>query len=127
MVRRTRTAEPETEPAAEEPTAEEPTQTPEGGGDNDADENRLEGRIRAIVREVVGPLLENSNGNSRRAVDDEDETTRRVKSALDKLKADEERENRVKKVEETLQKVTERPPARSGVLGKVQRAMWGEE
>lgn len=53
--------------------------------------------------------------------------TDRVRSALDKVKAEEERDQRVSKVEETLQKVTERPPARSGILGKVQRVMWGEE
>lgn len=53
--------------------------------------------------------------------------TTRVKAALDQVKAEEDKDNRVKKLEETLQKVTERPPARSGILGKVQRVMWGEE
>lgn len=53
--------------------------------------------------------------------------TRRVKAAMDKVKADEDRDQRFQKVEETLQKVTEKPPARGGILGKVQRVMWGAD
>lgn len=53
--------------------------------------------------------------------------TRRVKTALDKVKAEEDRDKRFQKVEETLEKVMEKPPVRGGILGKVQRVMWGEE
>lgn len=116
------TATDETDTETEDTGAADETNDDSGAGDNG-----LEGRIREIVREVVGPLLESPGGNGRRQVDDEESMTRRVKSALDKVKEEEDRDNRVKKVEETLQKVTERPPARAGILGKVQRVVWGEE
>lgn len=125
--RRTATVEKENEEEQAEPDTEDTDAPDEANGDDDSGDNGLEGRIREIVREVVGPLLETGNGRTGRAADDEDITTHKVKAALDKLKSEEERENRFKKVEETLQKVTERPPARPGIVGKLQRVMWGED
>lgn len=127
MARSRRTAvETDNDEETTDTESEETSASDETNGDGDAGDNGLEGRIRAIVREVVGPLLESGSGSSRRP-DDEQSMTTRVKAALDQVKAEEDKDNRVKKLEETLQKVTERPPARSGILGKVQRVMWGEE
>lgn len=124
--RRGTTVETDTDPD-ETDTDTDDTGAPDETNDHgDAGDNGLEGRIREIVREVVSPLLETGSRTSR-PVDDEESMTRRVKTALDKVKAEEDRDKRFQKVEETLEKVTEKPPARGGILGKVQRVMWGEE
>lgn len=98
-----------------------------GDDGSSSDGGGLESRIREIVREVVGDLVPAGGGNGRRSADDEDETTRRVQAAMDKIRSDEERENRLKNVEEKVEKIAERPPSRGGFLGKLQRAMWGAE
>jgi hypothetical protein len=125
--RRAAASETETDDDQTDPETNDASAPDETNDAGDTGGTGLEGRIREIVREVVGPLLEPGTGNSRRPVDDEQSMTDRVRSALDKVKAEEEREHRVSKVEETLQKVIERPPARAGIVGRVQRVMWGDE
>jgi hypothetical protein len=69
-----------------------------------------------------------AGGGGRSGPADEERTTRaQVRSALEELRSEEESQSRLKEMEEQLKKVTERPPARSGLLGKIQRVMWGEE
>jgi len=53
-----------------------------------------------------------------------------VKDAQEKLRKEEEKDSQFKTVAETvetLKKVTEKPPARDGWGGKIQRAFWGTE
>ena len=100
----------------------------EEAGSGDGGRGGLEDSIREIVAEVVEPLLGKRSTSRRTTVaDDEDEIFRKVKAAQDKLKAEETKEGRVSKLEEALQKVTERPPSRAGVGGRLQRWLWGEE
>jgi len=97
-------------------------------GDKPIDSGSFEGQIRQIVQDVVGPLLDVGGRSGRgTAADDEDRLARLVRDAQAKLKAEEEKEGRFTKVEETLKAITEKPPARDGILGKVQRFMWGGE
>lgn len=90
----------------------------------------LEGRIRGWVREAVAELVDAGAGRGagpRRPADEEHATRAQVRAALDELRGEEERDSKLAAMEEQLKRVTERPPSRSGWLGRVQRAMWGEE
>lgn len=93
-----------------------------GHSDNDS----LDQRIRDLVREAVESLTSGFKSSDRK-VDDEEHLFNLVKKAQEKIKADEEREGRFKTVEETVQKLVEKPPARDGIGGKIQRWMWGGE
>jgi hypothetical protein len=124
--RRTKPADSDTDGEQSDQSSDDTTAADEANGDGGTDDNGLEGRIREIVREVVSPLLDHGSSNGRGPVDDEDSMTGRVRDALAKVKAEEDRDSRFKKVEETLQRVTERAPARSGVIGNIQRWMWGD-
>lgn len=99
----------------------------DGGGSSDSD--GLEGRIRTLVKEAVDSLLGDSSKATGRAsvADSEEELERRVRAAHEKLTAEEKKEGRVTKLEEKLEKVLEKPPARDGIGGKVSRFLWGSE
>lgn len=90
-----------------------------------SDDGSLDDRIRQMVREAVESLTESFKGSGRK-VDDEEHLFHLVKQAQEKIKADEEKEGRFKSVEETVQKLVEKPPARDGFGGKLQRWIWGE-
>jgi len=124
----TKKTEAKTEEAEEEDKGEQTDQDDKGTGDGSADAGSLEASIRKIVNDVVGPLLGNGGkGGRATALDDEDRLSRLVRDAQVKLKAEEDKENRFKKVEEIVEKIVEKPPARDGVVGKLQRFMWGSE
>lgn len=102
----------------------------ESGGGGDPVGADLEGRIRGWVREAVAELVDagpGRGGGRARPADEEHATRAQVRAALDELRGEEERDSKLREMEEQLKRVTERPPSRSGWLGKVQRAMWGEE
>jgi hypothetical protein len=130
---------PEDEPEddGEEPEGGEAAE--DGGGDS-SDGESLESHIRGVVEEVVGGLL--GRGDKRPdgppaggppaggARADEQSIMALVKEAQGKLKAEEDRDARLKGVAdevESLKKVVERPPARSGLAGRVQAFLWGAE
>ena len=122
-----KTEEEEEDPKGEQ-TGRDAKDDDKGTGDGSADGGSLEASIRKIVNDVVGPLLGGSGkGGRATALDDEDRLSRLVRDAQVKLKAEEDKENRFKKVEEVVEKLVEKPPARDGVVGKLQRFMWGSE
>lgn len=99
----------------------------DSGGDS-PDGGSLEQHVRDLVRQAVDSLLgDRSESNPPKRADDEDELYRRVKHAQDRIKSDEEKEGRLKKVEETLAKVTEKPPAKDTIGTKISRWMWWSE
>lgn len=89
------------------------------------DGDSLDQRIRDLVREAVESLTSGFKSGDRK-VDDEEHLFNLVKKAQERIKADEEKEGRFKTVEETVQKLVEKPPSRDGVGGKLQRWIWGE-
>lgn len=95
-----------------------------GGGD-------LESHIRKVVGEVVNGLLgDRDKGSKSSPAQDENAIFRMVKDAQQSLRSEEEKESAFKGVVETveeLKKVVERAPARNGLGGKIQRAMWGSD
>lgn len=95
-------------------------------GSDTADDSSLESRIRQLVSEAVDGLLGDRDKGSRK-IDDEEALFQRVKKAQEKIKAEEEREGKIVKIEETLTKVLEKPPARDGIGGKISRFLWGGE
>ena len=95
-------------------------------GSGSADGSSLEDRIRKLVSEAVDGLLGDRSGGGHK-VDDEDALFQRVKKAQEKIKAEEERDGKIVKIEETLTKVLEKPPARDGLGGKISRFLWGGE
>ena len=112
-------------------TDESGEQDSSDGSGSPAGSDDLEDRIRKLVTETVGTLLKSNkaSGSGRTAVDDESRIAQLVRDAQSKLKAEEEKEGRFKVVEETvetLKKITEKPPAKDGIGGKIQRWFWGE-
>ena len=118
---------------AEKEEKEEGEETDEEGGKDSggggSDGGSLEQHVRQLVREAMDALMgdrgESSRGGTR--ADDEEALFQRVKKAQEKIKADEEKEGRLKKVEEKVEKVLEKPPSRDGFGGKVSRFLWGGE
>lgn len=100
----------------------------DGGAGSDGGD--LESHIRKVVREVVGTLVGPAPAGAKASPAQDEESVRRmVRDAQDSLKKEEAKESRFKEVAETvesLKKVTERPPARAGVGGKIQSWLWGE-
>lgn len=86
----------------------------------------LEQHVRELVKSAVESLVGDGGKVRHTATDDEERLARLVKDAQAKIRAEEERENRFKSVEETLKKVTEKPPSRDGLGGKIQKWLWGE-
>lgn len=121
-----RKTEPKVEETEEEPKKDETDKAADSG---DAGSDSLDSRIRTVVKDVVDSLLgdRSESAGRRTQSDDEDELYQRVRKAQDKIKKDEEKEGRLTKVEEKLEKVFEKPPARDGIGGKVQRWFWGSE
>lgn len=98
-----------------------------GGGGGDAGGGGLDDSIRQLVSEAVDALLGDRDKGSRSTLkSDEDAMFKMVKDAQEKLKKEEEKDTRFKTVAETVEKLTEKPPARSGLGGKLERWLWGE-
>lgn len=109
------------------------------GGDRagGADDERLAQRIEATVRRVLGGLLgggevDVADGEGGKGEDEkpapaprgaaavEDDMEGRVRRALDSIRSDEDKEDRMKKLEETV--FAERPPVKQR---RAERVMWG--
>lgn len=117
---------------------DQPGEEPGEGGDRPGgtDDERLAQRIERTVRSVLGGLL---GGGSLDVADDhdtppeeepaparrsaaavEDDMESRVRRALDSIRSDEDKEDRMKKLEETV--FAEKPPVKQR---RLERAMWG--
>jgi hypothetical protein len=128
---------------------EEAKETTQEEGSNDESENAAEtggrdtdsgGSLRDYIAEVVREIVGSGDGGSA-AGDNSERSPRRTQAAQEssiaalvreeqaKLMKEQEREAEHRKLSEevaALKKVTERPPARAGIGGKIQRFMWGE-
>lgn len=104
---------------------DDPKDDDKGSGGDGSAAGSLEQHVRDLVEKAVSSLLGDRSEGSGKRGDDEDELYRRVKSAQDKIKADEEKEGRLKKVEETVAKITEKPPTKDTIGTKLSRFMWG--
>lgn len=103
----------------------------EGGGGDGAGGGDLESHIRKVVGEALDGLLGNRDPAPKTGpAQDENAIFRMVKEAQQSLKKEEERDSSFKAVAETVESLkaaVERPPARNGLGGKLQRFMWGDD
>lgn len=103
-----------------------------GGGDGGPTDASLTRRIEKVVRKVVADMLADSGDGGegddegkppakpRTAAAVEDDMAARVRAALGEIQSEEDRENRMKKLEETV--FAERPPVKQR---RLERALWG--
>lgn len=112
----------------EETGADKDVEGDGGGGDPPGN---LESHIREVVSKVVNDLLgDRPTATKSSPAQDEASVFKMVQDAQTKLKKEEEKDKKFSEVAETvesLKKVTERPPARAGVGGKVQAWLWGSD
>lgn len=133
MVTKAKQKEEEEEKGSEEEEEEE-------GGDDKADKESgksadtgggLESHIREVVKDAISAILGGSDKAAKSTpATDESSVFRMVKEAQESLKKEEDRENKLKGIDETvetLKKAVEKPPARNGIGGRVSRFMWGQE
>lgn len=107
-------------------------ESPEDDGGDGPGGSDLESHIRAVVHDVIDTVLGKRAPAPASSGPRQDEAAilAMVKDAQGKLRAEEEKDARFEAVAgevESLKKVVEKAPTRSGLAGKVQAFLWGSE